>query len=94
VKPDEILKLLEHAISDPGAFLPRERDRYVEGIHESVTRWSARAVLAAVLPVHKRQVREQAAKELLERSARPGWSTKFRDGLRYAAAYLVRGEQR
>jgi hypothetical protein len=52
-----------------------------------------RAALAAVLPVYERQVREQVAKELLERSARPGWSTKFRDGLRYAAAYLVRGEQ-
>lgn len=44
--PDDLVKKMRLAISDPGAFLPRRR--FGEGDYESIPAWSTRAVLAAL----------------------------------------------
>lgn len=49
---DETLKLIRFAVSDPGAFLPRERWPDTSGIgkweYESIPAWGARAVAKAL----------------------------------------------
>lgn len=44
--PDDLVKKMRLAISDPGAFLPRRR--FDNDDYESIPAWSTRAVLAAV----------------------------------------------
>lgn len=45
----EMKRQIHQAISDPGSFVPRGRkNRDGETIHETVTHWGMRAVLAAV----------------------------------------------
>lgn len=47
--PAELLKLVNLAISDPGAFLARQReDRDGQQIYETIPHWGARAVIAAL----------------------------------------------